>query len=211
MRKNPIRSIWLAQYLIVFSLALIFFLLQLTKAPEKMDNLLYALFFLLLIILFLFMKAKFSFSFEDEYIEIKQFWGNKKLLYQDIRKIFIRQPPIGKLFDIQSLIIQFDDPVAKEKVQIEAFGKSLMTTVVDLPGTYGDLFTIPGLSAHDAERIKNSLLAFSKQKPEVTSLGAGYPYYTRLTTFSYIITLILVIVTILFLITSSISLILLPP
>ena len=182
-RGDLIKSIWFIKTLPFFLIGFTFFLAQ-TYFSQNFDteNILSLLIFLSLIIGIVLSRKNFRLIFGDNSLHIKQLGKDLSISYDKVLKIFIRQSPIDKFLRIKSIIVQFNIPSEQEKVQIKAFGKSITSVLgLELPGTYGDLLTIPGLSLTRADELKDKFLKYSKKTTsDVVRMGVGYPYYNSL-------------------------------
>ncbi len=206
-KGDLIKPIWFVKTLPIFVLGLVFFLSQIYFSQKfNLENVLFSLMFLVLIIGTFWMRMKFSLTFGDNSLHIKQLGKDLSISYDKISKIFIRQSPIDKLLGVKSIIVQFNLPSEQEKVQIKAFGKSITTTLgLEMPGTYGDLLTIPGLNSTKVDELTNKILTLSKKTTsDVVNMGVGYPYYNSMFRATYFATIFLVSIVVILLIVSAI-------
>lgn len=192
---RPIKFVWYLKTLPVFFIGFVF--LTFLAVTSNKQNFVFSVLFFLLITATILAKQKFTLLFDKDYLKVKQFLKKGiDIPYEKIRAIYIRQSPVDKMLEIKSMIIQFDSPSEQSKTELRAFGGSIKTILhLEIPGTYGNLLTIPGITPQLAEELKDKILNFTRQNPpEVSNMGIGYPYYNQLFRFGYIIGMILLLI-----------------
>lgn len=202
-KENQIHFFWLFKYLFVFLLGIIFFSFKIFYFREEtFGNWLFLIIFSALSISYYLTRKDFYYIYGEESILVKGFCRTPvEIDYKKINEIFLRQTPLNKMFGLYDLIIRFDSPNNFEETTLRAFGLSRKYFVdPDLPGIWGDLFTIPSLTRDNVEGLKKKLSEKYPDLPEMKYIGLGYPYYNttvRVWFFLRIFLVTLIVVTLL--------------
>jgi len=182
-KGDIIHPIWLIKTLPLFLTLLGLTIYQFFSSPNfNIETIAFLVIFTVPTIFIILKKSKFSLFFEESLLRVNQLTNNVSIPYDKILKIFIRQSPVDRVLGVKSLIIQFDIPQEQEKAEIKAFGHSFTRIPgLELPGTYGNLLTIPGLIPEKAEELALKFQQTNTSRaPEVIRMGIGYPYRNQM-------------------------------
>lgn len=195
-------KLWVLPYVIVFSAAI--FILGTVPA---------GVLFGLLLLFYLGNLIYFKVKLEGENLTvdaIPQIWRKaSKIPISSVEKVFVRETPILKLFNLKDILIKFDDPAFAEAMEMKAFGMNYKYQLFAFPGFWGNFIYIPAMPSDVAEHLISSLELVLNKKIDVENLGVALPYYRALTRLVYWLEVIIVLLVAILLLISLLSLLVL--